>query len=66
LAAFFPRITLISGDFRAEFAANKKWAMSPLLSPPAGAHTEKPDGQIRLHRQNTGICREIQWARIRA
>ena len=22
-----------------EFAANKKWAMSPLISPPAGAHT---------------------------
>jgi hypothetical protein len=24
-----------------QFAANKKWAMSPLLSPPAGVHTDK-------------------------
>jgi hypothetical protein len=36
----FTRNPLISGDFRVQFAANKKWAMSPLLSPPAGAHTE--------------------------
>jgi len=37
----FPRITLISGDFRVQFAANKKWAMSPLISPPAGVHTDE-------------------------
>jgi hypothetical protein len=27
------------GVFPEEFAANKKWAMSPLLSPPAGVFT---------------------------
>src|SRR5580698_11496888 len=41
------RIPLIFKGFRATFAANKKWAFGPLISPPAGAHTEKTGGQTR-------------------
>ncbi|HKN21219.1 MAG TPA: hypothetical protein VJX73_07375 [Terracidiphilus sp.] len=35
-------IPLIFQGFLATFAANKKWAFGPLISPPAGANTEKP------------------------
>jgi hypothetical protein len=42
------------------FVPNKKWAVSPLISPPAGAHTEKTGGQTRLHLKNTAKLEEIQ------
>jgi hypothetical protein len=41
-------------------APNKKWAISPLISPPAGAHTILPGGHTRLHGQNSAKSVENQ------
>jgi hypothetical protein len=49
-----------AGNCPAHFDANKKWAISPLISPPAGAFTVKHGGQIRLHGQDTAKPVEIQ------
>src|SRR6185312_12851116 len=38
-------------DSAVEFAANKKWALSPLISPPAGSLTATPtDKRVCLYR----------------
>ena len=44
----------------ATFTPNKKWAVSPLISPPAVRTRGNHGGQIRLHSHHTAIFREFQ------